>query len=245
MLLAVSSATNSAKPAAPTSVEFGAGAWVDVDATGKAHVVEMDRLSRFTDDGKPGAIADIIKARLRERIESWEFTPPTRDGVAVSGKTHLGVSLEASSEGGRGLTIRVLDAGTGAKLANRPMGELIRAKMDYGYSGQVVVDMAWKSDGSIDAVTPVNSMSPDAQSKPKPVSPKFLKAVLRAMKDWRFDPEIVAGTPIPGKGTIPIAFCWGGKSCESDASTAKPSRADLVASNPAVGLRTEVAGLVL
>ena len=72
LLLAWPLAGQAAKPAEPTSIEFGAGAWVDVDATGKAHVVEMDRLEGLgngTGSGS-GSLADVINARLRERIES-------------------------------------------------------------------------------------------------------------------------------------------------------------------------------
>src|SRR5690242_7275116 len=95
MLLMWPLAGQAAKPAEAASIEFGAGAWVDVEPTGKAHVVEMDRLSQFKDEDKPGSIADIIKARLRDRIESWEFTPPTKNGVPVSGKTSVSVTLTA------------------------------------------------------------------------------------------------------------------------------------------------------
>ena len=69
-------AGQAAKPAEPTSIEFGAGAWVDVDATGKAHVVEMDKLSRFKDDGKPGSIADIIRRGCGNGSNHGNFRPP-------------------------------------------------------------------------------------------------------------------------------------------------------------------------
>ena len=69
MLLAWPLAGQAAKPAEPTSIEFGAGAWVDVDATGKAHVVEMAKLG-FKDEDKPGSLANAIKTRMQERIET-------------------------------------------------------------------------------------------------------------------------------------------------------------------------------
>ena len=241
LLLAWPLAGQAAKPAEPTSIDFDAGAWVDVDATGKAHVVEMDKLRRFKDDGKLGSIADIIKARLRERIESWEFQPPTKNGVAVPGKTHIYVDLEASAGDGGDMTIRVLHASTGAKIANQPMGALVHAMMDYGYVGQVTVDVAWKGDGSIDAVTRAGSTFPDAKSVP----PKFLKTVLKAVQAWRFDPEIVDGTPISGKGWMPIVFCMNGTCPDSDNSGTKAPEPQFTALDPAIGLRTAVAGTVL
>ena len=245
ILLAWPLTGQAAKPTEPTSIDFDAGAWVDVDATGKAHVVEMDTLREFKDDGKPGSIADIIKARLRERIDSWEFQPPMRDGVAVPGKTHINAYLEASSSDDGGMSIRILNVSTGAKLVNRQMGGLTVAMMDYGYVGRVTVDVAWKGDGSIDAVTPADSTSSGAKSDAKSVPPKFLKTVLKAVQAWRFDPEIVDGTPISGKGRVPIVFCMDGTCPDSDNSGTKAPEPQFTALDPAVGLRTAVAGTAL
>lgn len=244
MLLAWPMAGQAAKLAEPTSVEFGAGAWVDVDATGKAHVVEMDRLSEFKDEDKPGSLADIIKSRLRERIETWEFTPPTQAGATVPGKTHIYVSLEALSSDGGGMAIRVESATTGAKLANRQMGGLIETMMDYGYAGRVTVDVAWKNDGTVETA---NSIDPpiDGKATTQSIPPKVLKAVLKVARTWRFDPEIVAGTAIPGHGTVPIAFCWDGKCPADERSETKTPEPQFTALSPAVNLRTAVVGTVL
>lgn len=244
MLLAWPLAGQAAKSAEPTSVEFGAGAWVDVDATGKAHVVEMDQLSQFKDEDKPGSLADIIKSRLRERIETWEFTPPTQGGTTVPGKTHIYVSLEALSSDGGGIAIRVESATTGAKLVNRQMGGLIETMMDYGYAGRVTVDVAWKNDGTVEAANSAASPIGD-KANPQSIPPKVLKAVLKVARTWRFDPEIVAGNPIPGHGTVPIAFCWYGKCPADERSEAKAPEPQFTALSPAVNLRTAVAGTAL
>jgi len=244
MLLAWPLATQAAKPAEPTSIDFGAGAWVDVDATGKAHVVEIDQLSEFKDDGKPGSLADIIKQRLRERIEMWEFVPPASNGAAVNGRTHVHVSLEASTADGGGMAIRVLGAATGAKLVKRQMGELIKAMMDYGYVGRVNIDVAWKDDGSVESADSVAS-SVGGKVTSRSVSPKFLKTVLKAVQDWRFDPEIVEGTPIPGKGRVPINFCLSGECPAEEKTSSNTAESLFTAIDPAIGLRTAVAGTML
>jgi len=245
ILLAWPLAGQAAKPAEPASIEFGAGAWVDVDATGKAHVVEMDKLSRFKDDGEPGSIADIIKARLRERIETWEFQPPTKNGVAVPGRTHLAVSLKALGDDAGGMSIRVLDAGTGPKLADVRMQELVKLFMIDGQEGKTTVNVEWRSDGSIDTVEILGPSNLSSRNTTASLQPGGRKAMLAVVKTWHIDPEIVDGAPIPGSGMIPIVFCWGDTPCKNDGDAEKPQRSELVASNPAISLRTAVAETVL
>ena len=251
ILLAWPMAGQTAKPAEPASIEFGAGAWVDVDATGKAHVVEMDRLSQFKDDGEPGSIADIIKARLRERIESWEFQPPTKNGVAVSGKTHVGLSLAAEGDGAGGLQIRVKSARTGMQVLQfpslRPLvselggasGWWFMVHLDIGPNGQVV-------DAHMVDSRMFNGREFVAQSS------RFARnvdqTVTKLVKQMTFSTEFVDGQPIAGEGDIPIKVCTNSPGrCDvvDPEPAAKSDAREFVVVNPAVQLRTAVAGTVL
>ena len=72
-----------ARAASPAPLEFFGSAWVDVDAAGTAHVVEMGKVERLGDGPAAAAVAERINARLRERIESWQFVPATRDALAT------------------------------------------------------------------------------------------------------------------------------------------------------------------
>ena len=251
ILLAWPLATQAAKPAEPTSVEFGAGAWVDVDATGKAHVVEMDKLTRFKDDDEPGSIADVIKARLRERIESWEFTPPTKNGVTVAGKTHVGVAMVAEDDGAGGLQLRVKSAGTGMQVLQYPSlrplvselggasGWWFMVHLDIGPNGQVV-------DTHMVDSRMFNGREFVAQSS------RFARnvdqTVTKLVKQMTFSTEFVDGQPIAGEGDIPIKVCTNSPGrCDvvDPEPAAKTDAREFVVVNPAVQLRTAVAGTVL
>lgn len=245
MLVAMPCATHAAKPAEPVHVEFGAGAWVDVDATGKAHVVEMDKLNGLKDEGVPGSLTEIIKTRLRERIESWEFIPPTRNNIAVSGKTFLHVSLEASDTGNDSIAIRILGAETGGKLVDKQMRGLMYALMRFGKTGRVTFHVAWNGDGSVESVDVVDA--PD-QTKVRLANAdvrNFVKATAEVVKKWRFDPEIVDGKPISGTGTVPLVFCLDGKCPKEDEVDAIGSESRLTTLDPAIGLRSAVASSTL
>ncbi|MFT3898321.1 MAG: hypothetical protein QM719_11625 [Thermomonas sp.] len=237
--------------AQPASVDFGAGAWVDVDATGKAHVVEMDKLTGFNDDGKPGSIAEIIKARLRERIETWEFTPPTKNGVTVAGKTHVGVALVAEDDGAGGLQLRVKSARTGMEVLQFPslrplLSELGGASgwwfmvhLDIGPNGQVV-------DARMVDSRMFNGREFVAQSS------RFARnvdqTITKLVKQMTFSTEFVDGQPIAGEGDMPIKVCADSPGrCDvvDPEPAAKSDGREFAAVNPAVQLRTTVAGTAL
>lgn len=242
LLVAIPCAAYAAKP---VSAQFRAGAWVDVDPSGKGHVVEMDKLEGLKDEGAPGSLTDVIKTRLRERIESWEFSPPTKNGVVVAGRTFLYVSLEASDAGNDSIAIRILGAATGGKLADKKMHELVEAMMRSGSWGRVTVDVEWQDDGSVRSVNIVDSPVKTERRFGDPDTRKLAKAALNVAKTWRFDPEIVDGKPIPGKGSVPIVFCLDGRCPKADKPGPIGSEPQFTALDPAIGLRSAVASTVL
>jgi TonB family protein len=237
MLFAWPLAGQAAKPVEPASIEFGAGAWVDVDATGKAHVVEMDKLRRFKDDGKPGSIADIIKARLRERIETWEFQPATKNGFAVPSHTHVSIGLEAADDQHGGMMLGITGADTGATIADGKSSELGRIQGGFSQqTGTMVIDITYRGDGSVETAKLVSSSFDD-----KSVS----KRALAIAMTWRVSPEIVAGQPVPGKGSIPMVFCIENHCPNASGTHQRDNLREFTAIDPAVTLKTAVAGTVL
>ena len=250
LLLAWPLATQAAKPAEPTSIEFGAGAWVDVDATGKAHVVEMDRLSQFKDEDKPESIADVIKARLRERIESWEFTPPTKNGVPVSGKTHVSVALTAEDDGAGGLQLKVKSAGTGMQMLQRPHLFPVLNKMG-GYNGWWFnIHLNTDLSGRVVDVQMIDSKGFNGRefvNQPPRFTSEINKAALNFVKGITFTPEVVDGEPIAGEGEFPIKICASDSACDKASTDSGEQRegSDFAATDPAVKLRTAVAGTAL
>lgn len=229
-----------AKLVQPTSVEFSAGAWVEVDATGKAHVVEMDRLRQFQDDGKPGSLADVIKARLRERIESWEFAAPTENGVAVSSKTHVFMDVQAYGNDSGGIGLRIESASTG--MAIRKRSSIMPLLDELGMSNSWWMEVLLKAspEGRLVEARVVDSSLFHGKDPVSQDSLRLAKALQKTFKGYEFNNESVNGQRIAGEGVLRI-LC-NTATIESDEKEKEP---DFAAANSAVRLRTAVAGTVL
>lgn len=240
ILLAWPLAGQAAKPSEPASVEFSAGAWVDVDATGKAHVVEMDKLSRFKDDDKPGSLADIVKSRLRERIESWEFQPPSRNGASVTGKTHVYMNVQAYGTDSDGIGLRIKSAYTGMALRKR--ASVMPLIDELGITGRwwLKVHLTVGPDGRVVEARVEDSSLFHREGAMKQPSLRLARKVRETLRDFEFDPELVDGQPIAGEGILPIL-------CNTDSiePDEHEEEADFAAVDPAIQLRTAVAGTVL
>ena len=247
ILLAWPLAGQAAKPAEPASIEFGAGAWVDVDATGKAHVVEMDKLTRFKDDGEPGSLADIIKSRLRERIETWEFTPPTKGGAAVAGKTHLSMWVQAFDSGSGSIGLRVESANTGMALRKR--SSYLPLSDELGSSNYWWMNVYLKvgPEGRVVETRVLDSSLFHGKGATTQVPPRVDKAIREMFEGYEFDTESVDGMPIAGEAIQPIVACQSDSACEAAArqSHGQEQGPDFAAIDPAVTLKTAVAGTVL
>lgn len=247
LLLAWPLAAQTTDPTKPASVEFGAGAWVDVDATGKAHVVEMDKLRRFKDEDKPGSLADAIKERLRERIEAWEFTPPTKNGVAVSGKTHVRMSVEAYVAGPGSIGLRIGSANTGMvwkkRLTLLPLFDELGMSDDWWLKVHLKVG----PEGRVVEARAMDSNMFHGDNPRSRDSLRLAKALREAFRDAEFETEWVDGQRIAGEGILPISVCMYGKACKvPDEEPGKQGEEeDFAAVNPAVKLITAVAGTVL
>jgi hypothetical protein len=243
LLVAVPYASQGAKPAEPVSVQFRAGAWVDVDASGKGHVVEMDKLNGLKDDGTPGSLAEVIKARLRDRIESWEFDPPTKAGVAVSGRTHVAMSIVAEDDGADGIALRIESATTGSQTLQRPSLMSLVREAGNADGWWLLANMRIDQQGKVIDARVVESKAFDGRKFTPRASSVLAKATVKAVMQFEFAPELVDGQPIASEGDMPISIC-ASKACMSaddDLMEARKSQ-EFVSTNPVMQLRTAVAG---
>jgi hypothetical protein len=246
LLVAIPYAAHAAKPAKPVSVQFRAGAWVDVDPSGKGHVVEMDKLDGFKDEGTPGSLADIIKKRLRDRIESWEFDPPTKAGVAVSGKTHVAMSMVAEDDGADAIALRIESAKTGSQTLQRPSLMPLVREAGNADGWWLLVHMTIDPQGRVADASVVESKVFDGRKFKPRASNALARATVKTMMQFEFVPELVDGQPIASEGDMPISICMS-KACmnaDADLMQARNSQ-DFVSANPVMQLRTAVAGMVL
>lgn len=224
----------------PTVLAYPASALIDVDTTGKAHVVTL--ATRSGQNGAPrAAVSELIEPRLRERIESWQFVPATRDGTAVPSRTHLSINLRAMDDGRGGLSVQVVSASTGASLREHPLREVVGAIAGPGMF--LIADLRYGADGRVDDVDVTDQRIFSGGQFVPYADRSFRRIVEKALKRWTFEPEIVAGRAIEGHGRLPIRMCL------SDACIAAPvdtGEADEFASaDPAVRLRDDVAGTTL
>jgi TonB family protein len=232
-----------------TELDFVSSAWVDVDAKGHGRVEQVDSVTKL--DKVPALAPAVahIKEVLKERIESWEFIPATRDGVAVSSRTYLYVEMEGMDDGKGGLGIRILSAHGG------PQGQLTPPTYPptayrNGIQGGVLIDVGFDDQGVVTSVEPVKSTDPIIRRKFSN-SKFFVEAAIAAARAWTFKAEQVGGFPVPGRVRVPVSFCLAmpGSSCGSSERAAKkadvPRDGEFLALDPAVKLRSAVAGTAL
>lgn len=250
LLLATTTLARATGAVQPASVQFGAGAWVDVDATGKAHVIAMDGQGRLGADGRPSPLADIIATRLRERIESWEFQPPMKNGVAVPGKTHVHVLVSGEDDGSGGIRLRTLHAGTGMQLIRKPSLMPLVLEMGAAQAWRLLVRLEVDAQGHVaHARITESSVFNGRDFVARPTHLDLNRTVVRTVSQFEFEMEQVDGRPIAGAGELPIHLCMGGSAGCDDAvavgKSAQDDETEFVAVSPAMQLKSAVAGTVL
>jgi hypothetical protein len=243
LLLGLPLAGNAVMPV--KSVDFSAGAWVDVDPSGHAHVTEMDKVSGLEDVPKLVPIAEDIKARLRVRIEGWQFVPASRDGVPAASRTHVHVAMQGADDGSGGLAVRILSALTGPEFSEGNRRGLIDAGMRAGEAGRVTIDVEYSAAGNVISAAAAPDSTVDKYRSFGRASKELRRAMLKAALKWTFIPEQVAGQPIAGGGRIPVVFCLEVCPAVEDKGSGGGTEAQFAAADPAVKLQNDVAGTAL
>jgi hypothetical protein len=228
------------------ALDFTAGAWVDVDATGKARVIEMGRVTRLEDVSQLGPVVDKIKARLRERIETWQFVPAARDGAPVASRTHVSIWLEGVDDGKGGLGVRVRSATTGAELKDINMIGLQIAGNRVQEEGAVTIDVTYDEGGKVVTTAVADSKFFDGHRFTGYAGKALRRNMLAAAQAWKFVPEQIDGHPQAGSGRVPIHFCFS-EACAIAREDSKDALGDaqFAAADPAVKLRSAVADTAL
>lgn len=244
LLLAMPLWAAAATPA--PAFEFGATARVDVDASGKAHVLEVQKVSKLDQVPTFAPIVERIKGRLKDAIESWQFVPATRDGVAVGSRTNVSVELEGTDDGAGGMAVRVRSADAGAGIRHMDTAPLVVAVTKAQNQGLVTLHLAYDDSGKVvDAEITDSKELSDARYTGK-ADGLLRKAALSAARTWELEPEVVDGHPRAGTGSITLIFCLDAR-CETTplpgGDAEKPQQ--FASSDPAVKLRSNVAGTLL
>jgi TonB family protein len=232
-----------------TELNFVGSAWVDVDAKGHGRVEHVDSITKLDDVPALAPAVARIKEVLKQRIESWEFIPASRDGVAVPSRTYLSVGMEGMDDGKGGLGIRIQSAHGGPQGQFTPPAYPPTAYRN-GIQGGVLIDVGFDDQGVVTSVEPVKSTDPIIKRKFSN-SEFFVEAVIAAARAWTFKTEQVGGFPVPGRIRVPVSFCLSdvGGGCSPPERAAKkadvPRDGEYLALDPAVRLRSAVAGTAL
>lgn len=231
-----------------TELDFVGSAWVDVDAKGHGRVEQVDSVTRL--DNVPALAPAVARIRdvLKQRIESWEFVPATRDGIAVPSRTYLSVEMEGMDDGKGGLGIRILSAHGG------PQGELTPPPYPptayrNGIQGGVLIDVGFDDQGVVTSVEPVKSTDPVIRREFRN-SEIFVEPAIAAARAWTFQTEQVGGRPVPGRIRVPVSFRLVvpdsyGPPQRAVKKADVPRDGEYLALDPAVKLRSAVAGTAL
>jgi hypothetical protein len=173
-------------------VTFEARVKVDVDAAGKPVMVEAPA-------DLPEAIRDIIE----KRVASWQYQPGKLDGVPQASATYVSVNACAVPVA-EGYRLGVDFDGNGSRPAGdrrlMPPQYPIQA-MAAGTEAEFTLILAVDGQGNarIDQVEHADISGPAGRNK-------FRPELVRWVKTIRFDPEIVAGKPVPSRMRVPVEF---------------------------------------
>lgn len=136
-----------------------------------------------------------LESELRRRMEVWRFAPVDGAHEELASETTLAMDLHLER---RGLNlVPVIDeARSGLEAVRTVMPDYTVNAGERGQAGGVLLRCRVRSDGSCGQVSVESASAPE----------KLVRAARRALEDWRFLPELVAGRPSVGWVLVPFCF---------------------------------------
>lgn len=239
LAIAASGQAVTAAAAAPAPITIETSWDVSLDANGKV-----------TEVAQHTTIKPILADPLATAIRGWAFEPGQIDGQPAPTQTTLQVSVEVEELANDGYAVRVLRASTGGRVDQMPPVRLLpdnAALIRSGsFSSLVVLKIHYDESGSVVSAEP----APGAPEVQKSLS----KSVIRAAKQWTFQPERVGGHGIASTVYLPICFSVRSANEKSDHGCQKwaPHEASgsiadgtAFALEPAATLKSDVVGRLL
>lgn len=211
-------------------------ATVAVDSSGRVESVAMR-----ADD-----MPDAIRVPLERDILRWQFEPARVGGQPASSVTHVHVNVVAEQQDGEdAYALRIASARNGPAFGEMTPPRYPPRALRSATGGEVVVLVDIAADGTVaDAQLASSTAAPGSRSLHLP---DLEKSALKAVRKWTFTPEQVAGQPVASQVKLPIRFCVGTSACMpfSEQQPSEPAGQQLIAEQPAVRLKTDVAGRTL
>lgn len=173
---------------------------IDVGADGELRTLVWE------DKGLP--LAKMLTQRIEPLVRQWEFAPGTVDGVAADTRSYLAVSLRAQVREDDSVALRVINAGTGLRVARivRPPYPFNAASNNIGAVAVAIVDL------DVQGVASVRSIDVSGRKRDRA---QFDDAVRKAISKLEVELEQVNGVPVAGSVRIPFVFCMS-KDCTKE-----------------------------
>jgi len=187
-----------------------------------------------------------IRERLEQEIRGWKFSAGTVDGEPADTETGLHINATLIPTDADRYVIRVEHASIGARLAKVVPPHYPPSAVSGHKTGAVILRIGYDAAGKVTSAV----LDPDA---PK-AHDVLVKAAIKAVQTWTFQPELVGGHGVAGFAITP--FCYqlmpvGTHRVEGTCDWQRPGTSETVnegealALNPVAHLQTEVAGRTL
>ncbi len=163
-----------------------------------------------------GESIDALRGKLETAIRRWEFEPGQVDGKPSATDTTLVVELAlVPSTDGSEYAARITSARTGGSVADASVAPRFPAaslsnllNRKDSFNAVVVVRVRYDAAGKVIAIDP--EAGTPVQDGP------LLASVRKAVKQWTYQPELIAGIGVPGAVLVPVCF-----TVASDLSTSR------------------------
>ncbi len=214
-------------------VNFG---WiVSIDAQGHVTSIQPPPNQRLLDR------LPQMRQRIEQEIRTWQFVPGTVNHVPAPTETGLRVQCTLIGQSANSIRIRIDRASVGVRGVKTVVPRYSMSAADRFASGEVVMKLDYDAGGRVVHL----ALVPTA---PK-VDSSLIAAAKRALRQWRFDPEIVGGHPLAGSSVVPVCFHLhhGEGKCDWKpvGSDHALQNGETLALNPAAKLLTDVTGRTL
>jgi TonB family protein len=229
----------------PLLLAFALVPWAAATSTARDASIQVAADVTVSADGvaTPGEFVPEVPAalqlRLQDRVRSWSFEPAKRDGKPVAAQSGIVLQLRMH-EAGEKVSFVIEDAWMAPRTLTMvapvyPV-DAVRHRRQGDVRLEAIVDPSGVAR-SVRVATPSEWAQLD-------------RAATRAVEQWRFQPEVVDGTPISTRVLVPISF----RISDGNASPRRKlsrgvesiqepaTNPDRVIADAAIGLRSNPAG---
>lgn len=146
----------------------------------------------------------LMKDLVLDEMRAAHFEPGRINGEPAEVNTNLSVTLGLRDGAMPGeFLLEVVKVGTGPSMRRVKPPKYPSVLLAQGREALVTTHLRFDANGKVTDAAVLSSSTPE---------PQLEKEVLRAVRSWRFTPELVAGNGMAGEAFVPIHFSLGSTS---------------------------------